>query len=330
MTTCKRLSMAIFLGAALLPAPALAQNSEDRAVARSLFDEGRRLLKAGKVNEACPKLEAAARIYASPGILLNLGDCYEKSGRTASAWSEFGESASAADRAGHVDQQVEARRRQAAVEPKLSRMVIVVTHEVPGLVVSRDGSDLAPAVWGSPIPIDPGTHTIRARADGREAWGTAITVNEPGKTVTLEVPELQASAGAPPPAAVAQPTPPSLPETSVDGTSSSARSPAAGIVLIGAGAAIGVAGVVLMVVESSKASSARSEDTPGNSQGSVDKYNSTKTPWAIGLGGAIAGGVSAALGIVLLTTDHRSKTGELRASPWVTAGGGGLTVGRTW
>ena len=145
MTTCNRFSSAIVLCLVLSSGFARAQPAEDQAAARSLFDEGRTLLKAGKYGGACPKLEAAAKLYSSPGILLNLGDCYEKSGRTASAWTEFGESAAAADRAGRSDQSAEAKRRQAAVEPRLSRLTVHVAHELPGLTVSRDGSDLAPA-----------------------------------------------------------------------------------------------------------------------------------------------------------------------------------------
>jgi hypothetical protein len=345
MTICKRIAFSLAVAGILLPAPARAQTSEDQAAARSLFDEGRRLLHAGKVAEACPKLEAAAHIYASPGILLNLGDCYEKSGRTASAWSEFGESASAANRAGHADQEAEARRRQTAIEPKLSRLVIVVSHEVPGLVVSRDGTDMAPAAWGSPIPIDPGAHAVRARADGREAWETSVTVSDPGKTVTLEVPQLQPSPGASASAAApVSPAPsdarpaPSLPATP-DTSPAASHPPIAGIVLVAAGAVVGVGGVVLMAVEAGKASTARTaaanaaaaRDTQADNA-AISDFNAAKTPWAIGLGGVIAGGVAAAIGVTLIVTSHGggSSTGAVRVSPLLASGGGGLEVGGAW
>lgn len=83
----------------LLAAPVARAQAQDQAAARALFEDGRRLLQNGKYEEACRRLEAASKLYASPGILLNLGDCYEKLGRSASAWTEFGEAAAVAARA---------------------------------------------------------------------------------------------------------------------------------------------------------------------------------------------------------------------------------------
>ena len=62
---------------------------EDRAAAESLFSDARRLMQAGDYEQACPKLEASRRLEPGLGTTLNLGDCYEKLGRTASAWGEF-------------------------------------------------------------------------------------------------------------------------------------------------------------------------------------------------------------------------------------------------
>jgi len=348
MTTCNRLATAVAL-CTLLASPSVHAQAEDQAAARSLFDDGRKLLKAGKYDEACPKLEAAARLYSSPGILLNLGDCYEKSGRTASAWTEFGESAAAADRADRRDQSAEAKRRQAAVEPKLSRLTIQVPHGVPGLVVSRDGTDLADAAWGSAIPVDVGVHTLRARADGRVSWEKSVTVSAPGRTVSVEVPELAAAPAVPvaPVAPVALAAPASPPREAESSTSASPsplpaletapaapRSRTLGFVLIGGGAVVGIGGAVLMIVESSRASSARSSDTPATTRASAEQYDSTKTPWGLGLAGAIVGGVAAAAGVVLVVAHGASTTttgaGVTRAAPWATAGGGGLEIEHAW
>ena len=148
---------------------ACAQSTEeDQAAARSLFEDGKKLLKQGRYAEACSTLEAAKKLYASPGILLNLGDCLDKLGRTASAWDAFGEAATVASRVVRNDQLTEARRRQFEVEPKLTRLTIHVADTVPGLKVTRDDSDITPAGLGNAIPVDPGTHEIRAEAPGHE------------------------------------------------------------------------------------------------------------------------------------------------------------------
>ena len=60
----------------------------DRVAAEALFDEGRNLVAAGKIAEACPKFADSQRLDPSPSTLLNLASCWEKLGRTARR-SEF-------------------------------------------------------------------------------------------------------------------------------------------------------------------------------------------------------------------------------------------------
>ena len=92
MTRCdpRRIPLAAALvcaAAIVARAPAARAQAEDQAAARALFAEGRALMKASKYAEACPKLEAARKLFTSAGILLNLADCHEKIGRAASAWT---------------------------------------------------------------------------------------------------------------------------------------------------------------------------------------------------------------------------------------------------
>jgi len=301
--------------------------AEDQATARALFDEGRKLMKAGQFSAACPKFEAAHKLYASAGILLNLADCYEKIGRTASAWSEFGEAASVASRSNRTDDADEARRRQSVLEPSLTRLSIRVAHPAAGLVVKRDGVALASAAWGTMLPVDPGAHEVRAEAPGFEAWTSSVTLSKPGQTATVEVPELHTlPSGATPaePTAVApssrvEPAPESASAAPSQGGSSRVLPWA----LIGGGVAVGAAGGVLMLVEAGNASTARDNHDPA-------AYDAAQTPWAIGLVGAIAGGVAAATGAVLLTTSHGKSGTAASVTPWVGVRGGGVRVGGSW
>src|SRR5262245_34879408 len=97
-------------GALLLAASSTAWGqAENQAAARALFEEARKLAKAGDYAAACPKFDAVNRLYPSPGALLNSGDCREHLGLTASAWTQFGEAASEAARAGRPEAAEEAR-----------------------------------------------------------------------------------------------------------------------------------------------------------------------------------------------------------------------------
>jgi hypothetical protein len=337
MTRLRAVSSLFALAAIVAGPRAQAQAPEDQAAARSLFDDGRTLMKSGKFAEACGKFEAAARLYSSAGVLLNLGDCYAKVGRTASAWTEFGESAAAADRANRRDQALEARRRQADMKPNLSRLTIVVAHEVAGLVITRDDGDLAPAAWGAAIPIDSGLHHIHARATGYEPWETDVTISTPGQTISVEVPRLVAS---PVPAPVVAPVtglaeapPRASTGMNADGASPvTARRSALAIGLLGGGALVGIGGGVLMVIEAGRASTARANDVGAGYPASKSEYDSAKAPYFMGLGAAILGGAAATAGLVWMVTAHgeSAPSTTVGISPWVVPRGGGLAMGAAW
>src|SRR5258708_37292521 len=80
-------SVCVGLAFATVMSTAHAQN--DPVAARTLFDEGRKLLADGKYDAACPKLEESQRLDPGMGTLVNLAECWEHIGRTALAWARF-------------------------------------------------------------------------------------------------------------------------------------------------------------------------------------------------------------------------------------------------
>src|SRR6187431_1087071 len=106
------------LGLALYAGSAAAQASaSDKAAAEALFDQGVRLMKQNGFAEACPKLEESYRIDPAVGTLLYLGECYERVGKTASAWATFREAASLATNSGQPDRARVAAARAQELEP---------------------------------------------------------------------------------------------------------------------------------------------------------------------------------------------------------------------
>lgn len=188
----------IFAGL-LLATPALgAEPRTDPAAAESLFEEGRKLLDSGKVAEACAKFEASNRMDPAVGTLLNLGDCNERRGRLASAWGNYRAAQSLALTRNDSNRADFAKKKGDAIQPKLSSLTIVVVQSEPGLKISRDGTEVNDGAWGTPMPVDPGSHTIEARAPGKKSVTLKITVPEGAPSAnTVKVDPLVAEAETP-------------------------------------------------------------------------------------------------------------------------------------
>jgi hypothetical protein len=175
------------------PATLAAAPSADSASAQVLFDEGKKLMADGKFAEACPKLEESQRLDPTSGTLINLADCYEQQGLTATAWAAFLDAATAANRAGNPKREKEARDRAAALAPRLSKIVITVTggDKIERIEVKRDSTTIGKAQWGVGMPADQGLHTVTVTAPGRKTWAKDVIVKGAGDTVTVQVPELE-------------------------------------------------------------------------------------------------------------------------------------------
>lgn len=161
--------------------------------ATKLFQEGRALMSEGKYGAACAKLEESMKIKRGIGTLYNVADCYEKLGHTAKAWRHFREAASKAAASGDGERATAAQERADALEPMLMKLRIELSpgaQTITGLELSRDGSLVPREERGVAVPVDPGNYRVSATAPGRRAWSTEVIVREPGKVVTVSVPEL--------------------------------------------------------------------------------------------------------------------------------------------
>jgi serine/threonine-protein kinase len=196
------------LGAVLLlTAPAARAQTPDASppTAQALFDAGMQALTAGFYSEACPRLEQSWRLEPRPDTRFYLADCYEKSGKTASAWINFWEVSEAAFKAGDTARGLVASQRALGLTAHLSFLTVSVPHPVNGLVVKRDGTSMSPESWGVPIPVDPGSHQIEATAPDKKPYQTTVEVVLEGEKGEFELPALQSLPPKPKPPPVVPP-----------------------------------------------------------------------------------------------------------------------------
>ncbi len=203
---CAGFVIAVTLFTILIAGPARAQASKDAArllydQALALFDQSEREAdveqKQTLVNTACDKFAAASEQMSGLGITINLARCRERQGRIASAWFLFKDALvlhkRAASQGGKKAGRLEyIQSRIAALEPELPYLTVDIAseHRKDDMQVHLGDTEIIPALWGSAVPADPGTHRLRVSAPGHSPYVTSLTL-APRQRERVEVPGLQ-------------------------------------------------------------------------------------------------------------------------------------------
>ena len=330
---------------AALASDARAQlSAQDKALADAFFEEGVKLLRAGKVAEACPKLAESQKKDPAIGTSLYLAECYERSGKIASAWAEFHQAEDMA-RARQDNRASLAKTRADRLSP--SKLVITLTPgaDLPGLEVRRDGELVAPAQYGLASPIDGGHHVIVATAPGHHRFNWSGDVPAQQGSVVVTIPKLVEAVTTsptepePPPtvptvtATVTSPPPP--PPIAAERGRGLGGGKIAGLVIASVGLVglgIGTAmGLVANGNYSATFTSAEDHCVKGGgclSQAGVTAQNNAKTlaDWSTGV--FVGGGVALVSGLVLffILPKSKSTTTGVNVTPLVVTQGGGAAV----
>ena len=305
--------------------PARADPASEELAQRH-FEEGLALLRAGNFAEACPKLEESVRIEPAMGAKYRLAECYESSGRVASAWRLYTEVAEHARAAQQSEREADVRATLERIRPRLPWLLVRVASKSRGLEDLRleiDGAAVQLESAGremEPLPIDPGSHTISVTAKAHHPWSTTINSTE-GATANLEIPALEPLPAETIPGAIAPRTPPPDERPADDAT---ILSPGriTGIV-VGSIGVIGLGlGTALAFVSKSQWDDALERCVGGATNRCPDdaiEDGATAHDTAVGATVAlIAGGALAATGIVLwfaLPPDHGESTVSVRIAP---------------
>jgi tetratricopeptide (TPR) repeat protein len=165
--------------------------------AERLFDEGRRLMNAGKADEACPKFEHSQELDPGRGTLINLAACYEEVGRLVEALAVFRDVAEQSRAAGDKGRLDAASKRIAAIEARLPRLVLVVGDDAAlpdGFTITVGGRAVPPEEWAG-VQLDPGEVEVLVSAPGYQPMRTSIELVAGGGEVRLDLPALIAETG---------------------------------------------------------------------------------------------------------------------------------------
>jgi hypothetical protein len=324
-STLRRALFLFALGSAYAnggPASAWAQTqvaAGNVAEAEQLFQRASVHMDAREYEAACPLLERSQTLDPSSGTLLNLGDCYEQRGMTASAYRAFEEARELSNQTGRKDRAEIAELRKKRLEPLLRQLVLVPPKAQPAsLAVYLDGKPLAPSSWYVPVPIDPGVHTIRASAPGASDFSTRVSAPSAGATASVTIPPLEPIAQTSPAAASVQEG-----RTRVDGQRIAAI----------VSAAVGVVGVATGTVFGLRSQSKHEESDEyctGNrcqNRRGVDLMDDARSAGNISTIGFIVGGVGLGAATILWVT---SPAGNESVAAEIGLGPAAIRVGGRW
>jgi len=307
---------------------ALAQSDTQVALADALYQQGRLLVAEGKYDEACPKFAESHRLEPATGTLLNLAACHEAQGKLATAWIQFSDAFAASRRDRREDRMKFAQEHMAALEPKLSRLTLVVPPEADeqSLELTLDGALVGAAGRGVPMLIDPGRHVVEAKASGKKGWREEVEIGASADNRTVKVPKLEPLAASPPssapvPQALTPVPSPAPPRDEVERPIPTSVYVTGGVTLA-LGVASGVTGAVYLDRKASYDRARRSDPNAARSD-----HDSVRAIGIVNLGLWVATAGGAALtGYFYFSRPERVASPTARLVPWFTREGGGLAT----
>ncbi len=216
--------------------------------ARELFGKAEKDEEAGHWADALEKLRRAATVKMTPGIRFHIGLCEEKLGQLVAALNDYSGAETQARAEANKDVLDAVAEPVAALRARVPTLTVTVPADVKNAQVNLDGAALPTGLWGTPVPLDAGSHAVQATAAGRADFSTTVVLAErEGKTVEVKLPlpvtrspaPSVASSGAPDRAtALATPPPPAEPDERHHGPRGAAVvATVAAIVLVGGGVA---------------------------------------------------------------------------------------------
>ena len=167
---------------------ARADSSRERA--NELFLEGRELLTSKQTAAACEKFEESIALDPrAPGVMLNLGLCYEMLEKYATSLYWFRKAQAASSEAKLPEYEAEAKRHTIELASKVPVVKIDVSDAPADVEIRIDGK-LIQATDYARVEIDRGGHNVEARAPGKQPFQRSIVVK--GEDAgTLVIPELE-------------------------------------------------------------------------------------------------------------------------------------------
>jgi hypothetical protein len=313
--TQKLLVGTLLLASTGLPARAQAQSAADRETARALMDEGFVRREKNDHKGALERFEAADALMHVPTTGLEVARERIAMGKLIEGREALSTVLRHPPRAGEPPPFTEARAQAARLDEELSGRIPslkIVLHGAEGAAsVTVDGIEVPQASLVAARKLNPGSHTVVARAGGRERREPVTLRERESKEVVLDL----AAPPAPPPTIEARKTEETSPPSGPSNAPRILTYTGFGIAIVGV--AVGsIAGISAISSATSAKSGCTNNQCPPNTHSDID---ASITAGDISTAAFIIAGLGTAAGIVglVLTKSASADT----ASVWIGPGG---------
>jgi hypothetical protein len=333
------------LSLSLLAAPARGDAGD---IAIELFAQGKQLMSAGDYAGARTRLAESVRLEPKVGTLASLAVCEEHLSHLAEAHARW-EQARALAVQTNDPRKTLAESELARVDKLVPKLSLELHGDSPqGLRITTDDVEVGVGVLGTPLPVNPGVHSISATAPGKRSWSTTVRTEADGKVTVVPVGPLEDA-----PQAAAQPPP--VPDATANHGAGQATHPpvvveraekppseagggwgAQRVTALVVGG-VGVAGLVVGGVFGIRAIDLKNQRSQFcdannlcNSEQGVSLDHDARTAATVSTVSMIAGGVLAAGGIVLVLTAPGKAAPAVTVGAAMQSDAAQLTVAGLW
>ncbi|MCL2448822.1 MAG: hypothetical protein FWD17_07745 [Polyangiaceae bacterium] len=292
------------------------------AAARDVFAQAERDEDDGRWQDALDKMRQVALVKTTAGVEYHIALCEEHLGLLVSALADFEQARSRAETEHAKDVQHLVGGALDQLAPRVPRLTLHVTPENVATEVTIDGNALVGAL-GEARPIDPGAHTIEARAPGWQPASLVVTMHEHDAR-SIEIPLVAEPPPAPTPPAGETGAPPA-PRRAVPFAWTPARVGAAIATATAAGLAGAGVGAYFMAGNALDRGMTTCAAVVTRSPNACDLQKTTVRAWDWAAAGAWAGAALSTGLAVFLWTRPAKGTSSAASVSWV-AGPGTMSI----
>ena len=165
------------LSVGLCARPAAAQDKKELSKARAQFQRAIELEQAGNYSTALEQFRDVGQVRMTPQVRFHIASCEEKLGRLVTALGGYQLAYADAEGVGE-DFKAEVDAAVTRLEASIPKLVIQRGAGAEAAEIQLDGVALGASSVGVPVPLDPGPHSISAKAPGALPFSQTVTIAE--------------------------------------------------------------------------------------------------------------------------------------------------------